>query len=148
MRDQKGDVLWADGYDESVPLTEENGESPFAGYRATLDGIYNRAHALDQAKVLVPGFGTAALTVAAVGINLRNTPFTRICVPGWPMERCVSSPSHTVPESSNTAQPPTDKRNPDYKKHRQFVCAFCVMQSDKWIPARLLSAGALPAIRP
>lgn len=94
MRDQKGFNLWAYGYDESVRLTEGNGESPFAGYRATLDGGYHRVHALDQAKILVPGFGTAALTVAAVGMNPRNTPFTRICAPGWPMERCVSSPSY------------------------------------------------------
>ena len=54
--------LWADGYDKSVALAEENDEYPFAGYKKILNIIYN--HVLAQAGncVLDIGFGTATLT--------------------------------------------------------------------------------------
>lgn len=38
--------LWADGYDKSVALAEENDEYPFAGYKKILNTIYN--HVLTQ----------------------------------------------------------------------------------------------------
>ena len=37
MLDSRGFDMWADGYDESVALCEENGEYPFAGYRELLN---------------------------------------------------------------------------------------------------------------
>ena len=54
--------LWADGYDKSVALAEENDEYPVAGYKKILNIIYN--HVLAQAGncVLDIGFGTATLT--------------------------------------------------------------------------------------
>lgn len=62
MLNNKGFDLWADGYDRSVGLCEENGEYPFAGYRAVLGGIYARIMRRERARVLDIGFGTATLT--------------------------------------------------------------------------------------
>ena len=36
MLNDNGFDLWADGYDESVGLSDEAGTYPFAGYRAVL----------------------------------------------------------------------------------------------------------------
>lgn len=61
MLNNKGFDLWADGYDKSVGLSDEDGSYPFAGYRAILNTIYNRV--LDGGKkVLDIGFGTGTLT--------------------------------------------------------------------------------------
>lgn len=54
--------LWADGYDESVNISEENNEYPFAGYKNLLNKIYNYVRKQDNAKVLDIGFGTGILT--------------------------------------------------------------------------------------
>lgn len=40
MLDNKGFDLWADGYDKSVQLSEENNEYPFAGYKNPLEDIF------------------------------------------------------------------------------------------------------------
>nr|WP_296438950.1 class I SAM-dependent methyltransferase [uncultured Acetatifactor sp.] len=62
MLDNKGFDLWADGYDKSVGLGDEDGSYPFAGYKQILNEIYNRV-LTDQCKaVLDIGFGTGALT--------------------------------------------------------------------------------------
>lgn len=62
MLDNKGFDLWADGYDESVQLSEENNEYPFAGYKDVLNTIYNLVHRKENAKILDIGFGTGILT--------------------------------------------------------------------------------------
>lgn len=62
MLDSKGFDLWADGYDESVNLSEENNEYPFAGYKNVLNRIYNLIHRKENARVLDIGFGTGVLT--------------------------------------------------------------------------------------
>lgn len=62
MLDQKGFDLWADSYDKSVGLSDEDGSYPFAGYRAVLNAIYQRILASAAKDVLDIGFGTAALT--------------------------------------------------------------------------------------
>lgn len=62
MLDKKGFDLWADGYDKSVNLSEENNTYPFAGYREVLNIIYNAVHEKKQARVLDIGFGTGVLT--------------------------------------------------------------------------------------
>lgn len=41
MLDIKGFNLWADGYDKSVGLSDEEGTYPFAGYKMILNTIYN-----------------------------------------------------------------------------------------------------------
>ena len=62
MPDNKGFDLWADGYDKSVQLSEENDEYPFAGYKDVLNTIYNIVHKREKAKILDIGFGTGILT--------------------------------------------------------------------------------------
>lgn len=62
MLDNKGFDLWADGYDKSVQLSEENDEYPFAGYKDVLNTIYNIVHKREKAKILDVGFGTGILT--------------------------------------------------------------------------------------
>ena len=62
MLDQKGFDLWAEGYDRSVELSDEEARFPFAGYKALLNEIYNRVLAGPHRTVLDIGFGTAFLT--------------------------------------------------------------------------------------
>lgn len=62
MLDHQGFDLWADGYDRSVGLSDEDGTYPFAGYRAVLNAIYNEVMRVPGARVLDIGLGTAVLT--------------------------------------------------------------------------------------
>lgn len=62
MLSDKGFDLWADGYDGSVGLSDEDGTYPFAGYRQILNEIYNRVLTGKGRTVLDVGFGTGALT--------------------------------------------------------------------------------------
>ena len=63
MLDSRGFDLWADGYDEAVGLSDEDGTYPFAGYRDVLAGIYSRIMQKPGCSVLDIGFGTGTLTV-------------------------------------------------------------------------------------
>ena len=58
----KGFDLWADGYDESVGLSDDENSYPFAGYKEVLNSIYNEVLALGCKNVLDIGFGTGTLT--------------------------------------------------------------------------------------
>jgi putative AdoMet-dependent methyltransferase len=62
MLDNKGFDLWADGYDKSVNLSEEDNEYPFAGYKKVLNYIYGQVKKCNNASVLDIGFGTGILT--------------------------------------------------------------------------------------
>lgn len=62
MLDNKGFDLWADGYDKSVGLSDEDGAYPFAGYKQILNEIYNRVLTGGGKTVLDIGFGTGTLT--------------------------------------------------------------------------------------
>lgn len=62
MLDNKGFDLWADGYDKSVNLCEEDNEYPFAGYKNVLNYIYKEIHCKKKADILDIGFGTGVLT--------------------------------------------------------------------------------------
>ena len=63
MLDSKGFDLWADEYDHSVGLCEEDDAYPFAGYRSVLNSIYQKIrNAPSIVTVLDIGFGTATLT--------------------------------------------------------------------------------------
>ena len=70
MLDNKGFDLWADDYDKSVSLSEENDEYPFAGYKNVLNMIYNEIRGAKTEKAGLPkltkvldiGFGTGVLT--------------------------------------------------------------------------------------
>lgn len=62
MLSNQGFDLWADGYDRSVGLSDEDGSYPFAGYRDVLNTIYNEVMRVPGARVLDIGFGTGTLT--------------------------------------------------------------------------------------
>lgn len=62
MLDQNGFDLWADGYDKTVGLSDEENTYPFAGYKKVLGRIYALALAKGRPTVLDLGFGTGVLT--------------------------------------------------------------------------------------
>ena len=61
MLNKQGFDLWADNYDQTVQLSEEKNEYPFAGYKAVLNNIYNEVMAKSNASVLDIGIGTGVL---------------------------------------------------------------------------------------
>ena len=62
MLDNKGFDLWADSYDVSVGLSDEDELYPFAGYKKVLADIYSRIMAKGGGRILDIGFGTGTLT--------------------------------------------------------------------------------------
>lgn len=62
MLDKKGFDLWADGYDKSVNISDNDSTYPFAGYKEILNIIYNEILALKPKIILDIGFGTGTLT--------------------------------------------------------------------------------------
>lgn len=62
MLGEKGFDLWADGYDQSVGMSDEDGTYPFAGYKKLLNEIYRRVLAGNAKTILDIGFGTGVLT--------------------------------------------------------------------------------------
>lgn len=78
MLDSKGFDLWADGYDKSVNLSEENNEYPFSGYKDVLNYIYNQVRENESSNVLDIGFGTGILTTQLynAGCNIIGIDFS------------------------------------------------------------------------
>lgn len=62
MLDNKGFDLWADGYDESVGLSDEENTYPFAGYKDVINAVYKEVLKSEAKKILDIGFGTGTLT--------------------------------------------------------------------------------------
>lgn len=62
MLDKIGFDLWADGYDKTVGLSDDENSYPFAGYREVLAKIYEIVLSKEQPTVLDIGFGTGTLT--------------------------------------------------------------------------------------
>lgn len=62
MLNETGFDLWADGYDQSVGLSDQQGTYPFAGYQQILNAIYHRVLSRPGKAVLDIGFGTGTLT--------------------------------------------------------------------------------------
>ena len=58
----KGFDFWANGYDKSVGLSDEDGTYPFSGYRNILNTVFNRILASSGKKILDIGFGTGTLS--------------------------------------------------------------------------------------
>lgn len=61
MLDNKGFDLWADGYDRSVDISDEDNTYPFAGYKKVLAYIYDSIRKGQGKRVLDIGFGTGIL---------------------------------------------------------------------------------------
>lgn len=62
MLNNTGFDLWADGYDKTVGISDDDGTYPFAGYKQLLNEIYNRILSAGGNTVLDIGFGTGTLT--------------------------------------------------------------------------------------
>lgn len=62
MLSNKGFNLWADDYDRSVGISDEDGTYPFAGYKDILNAIYSGVLGASAKTVLDIGFGTGTLT--------------------------------------------------------------------------------------
>jgi len=62
MLGSEGFDLWADGYDKSVGLSDEEKTYPFAGYKDILNRIYNQILGSGAKSVLDIGFGTGTLS--------------------------------------------------------------------------------------
>ena len=62
MLDKNGFDLWADGYDKSVGISDEENTYPFAGYKSVLGSIFQTVMRKPHASVLDIGFGTGTLT--------------------------------------------------------------------------------------
>lgn len=62
MLDSQGFDLWADGYDESVGLSDEDNTYPFAGYKDVLNSIFQTVLSKENPVVCDIGFGTGVLT--------------------------------------------------------------------------------------
>ncbi len=62
MLSQTGFDLWADGYDQTVGLSDQENSYPFAGYKEILGRIYEIILKKGKPTVLDIGFGTGTLT--------------------------------------------------------------------------------------
>ena len=62
MLNNKGFDLWADGYDKTVGISDEENTYPFAGYKKVLGFIFQTIMRDENAVVLDIGFGTGTLT--------------------------------------------------------------------------------------
>lgn len=62
MLDNKGFDLWADGYERSVDISDEDNTYPFAGYKKVLARIYESIREGQGIHVLDIGFGTGVLS--------------------------------------------------------------------------------------
>ena len=63
MLNSKGFDLWADGYDKTVGISDEESTYPFAGYQEVLGLIFKAIMETTNAVVLDIGFGTGTLTM-------------------------------------------------------------------------------------
>ena len=63
MLNSKGFDLWADGYDKTVGISDEESTYPFAGYKEVLGLIFKAIMETTNAVVLDIGFGTGTLTM-------------------------------------------------------------------------------------
>ncbi len=78
MLNNQGFDLWANDYDRTVNISEENNEYPFAGYKDVLNYIYNQAKEQIGSNILDIGFGTGILTnqLYNYGYNITGIDFS------------------------------------------------------------------------
>lgn len=61
MLSKQGFDLWANDYDQTVQISEDNNLYPFAGYKEILNLIFNEAMQVERSRILDIGFGTGTL---------------------------------------------------------------------------------------
>ena len=69
MLSSQGFDLWADDYDKTVDLSDEEDSYPFAGYKKILNAIYNRILQASCKEVLDVGFGTIRSGYSTHGVH-------------------------------------------------------------------------------
>ena len=67
MLNETGFDLWADGYDQSVGLSEEQGSYPFAGYRSVVELALETAVARNGRSLCLSGLDLLAADRAEFG---------------------------------------------------------------------------------
>lgn len=79
MLSHQGFDLWADGYDRSVHVSDEENSYPFAGYKKVLNLVYNLVRQHENHDVLDIGFGTGTLTAKLYqnGCRITGIDFSR-----------------------------------------------------------------------
>ena len=79
MLDNKGFDLWANNYDKTVGISNDNNTYPFAGYKKILNQIYNDILNSPTKRVLDVGFGTGVLTYKLYekGITIYGQDFSK-----------------------------------------------------------------------
>ncbi len=78
MLNSKGFDLWADNYDETVGISDNDNTYPFAGYKKILNEIYNYVLESSSKNILDIGFGTGTLTTKLYeqGCNIYGQDFS------------------------------------------------------------------------
>jgi 2-polyprenyl-3-methyl-5-hydroxy-6-metoxy-1,4-benzoquinol methylase len=78
MLNSKGFDLWADNYDETVGISDNDNTYPFAGYKKILNDIYNCVLEGYSKNILDIGFGTGTLTTKLYeqGCNIYGQDFS------------------------------------------------------------------------
>ena len=62
--------LWADGYDKTVGISDEENTYPFAGYKKVLGFIFQAIMRAENAAVLDIGFGTGHINDKTIRARL------------------------------------------------------------------------------
>lgn len=78
MLNNKGFDLWADNYDKTVEISDNDNTYPFAGYKNILNEIYNSILENSSKNILDIGFGTGTLTTKLYekGCNIYGQDFS------------------------------------------------------------------------
>ena len=126
MLNNTGFDLWADGYDKSVGLSDENDRYPFAGYRAMMNALYQLKGEVEQRTSAMPAPPhyqdkplTSLLTLAAAHggskgstipelfellINLRYAPDEAFDDVWQELNHCINHAMHSSPALDVTVQ--------------------------------------------
>ncbi len=78
MLNDKGFDLWADNYDKSVGISDDNNTYPFAGYKKILNEIYHCVLECSCKDILDIGFGTGIISTKLYekGMNIYGQDFS------------------------------------------------------------------------
>ena len=71
MLDSKGFDLWADGYDKSVGVSDEENTYPFAGYKEVLGTIFQTVAKKPNAAICRSSTGLLAATSSPAAAGIR-----------------------------------------------------------------------------